>query len=312
MTRPLNFQQIQAFKAVVETGTTTRAAQVLSTTQPSISRRLAELQEASGLELFDLHHGRLRPTREALQLYRSVRKHFDGLEQIETAVRVLRKSGTGVLRIGSTPTLAMGLLPSVTARFIQQNPEVYISLRTSATQQLKEWLSQGMLDLVLTTSHIEHADVIAETLLRTRAVCVLPQGHVLSQHRRLEWSQLRGERLILLDESDDIRIAMRKSPLRFDGDRDRVVETNSSITICALVAAGVGAGIVNPFVARTFTDRLVVCAIEPPVPIDVSLARSAALAPSLLTKRFTDLLGGWAWADPASERDVAGPSGAPG
>ena len=49
MTRALNFQQIQAFKAVMETGTTTRAALVLNTTQPSVSRRLSELRSATGL-----------------------------------------------------------------------------------------------------------------------------------------------------------------------------------------------------------------------------------------------------------------------
>jgi len=81
MSRPLNFQQIQAFKAVMETGTTTKAALALNTTQPSISRRLAELRAATGLELFDLYNGRLRPTREGSQLYQAVRKHFDALRK---------------------------------------------------------------------------------------------------------------------------------------------------------------------------------------------------------------------------------------
>ena len=64
MPRSLNFQQIEAFKAVMQLGTTTGAALMLNTTQPSISRRIAELQHQTGLRLFDLHHGRLRPTGE--------------------------------------------------------------------------------------------------------------------------------------------------------------------------------------------------------------------------------------------------------
>lgn len=95
MGRPLNFQQIQVFKTVMETGTTTKAAIALNTTQPSISRKLADLQQAAGLQLFELHHGRLRPTREGRHLYQSVRKHFEGLEKIETVVGILRKSGAG-------------------------------------------------------------------------------------------------------------------------------------------------------------------------------------------------------------------------
>ena len=65
MSRPLNFRQIEAFHAVMLAGTTTGAAQMLRTTQPSVSRLLAQAQQASGLKLFDMERGRLRPTREA-------------------------------------------------------------------------------------------------------------------------------------------------------------------------------------------------------------------------------------------------------
>ena len=295
MTRPLNFQQIQAFKAVMESGTTTRAAQMLNTTQPSISRRLAELRHATGLDLFDLHHGRLRPTREGQNLYRSVRQHFEGLEQIETAVRVIRKSGTGVLRIGSTPTLAAGLLPRVIAPFMQQHPGIYINLQTHGTPQLKEYLSQGLLDFVLTTGHIEHSDVITTPLLQTHAVCLLPREHALAGCLVLGSDQLRTQRLILLDENDDIMIAMRGRLQLQPGHADLAVETNSSLTICALVAAGVGVGVVNPFVANSFAERLVVRRLDPPIPVTVTLMRAAALAPSMLASRFVDMLTAQPW-----------------
>ena len=295
MTRPLNFQQIQAFKAVMESGTTTRAAQMLNTTQPSISRRLAELRQATGLELFDLYNGRLRPTREGQQLYRSVRQHFEGLEQIETAVRVLRKSGTGVLRIGSTPTLAAGLLPRVIAPFMQQHPGIYVNLQTHGTPQLTEYLSRGLLDFVLTTGHIEHSDVITTPLLQARAVCLLPREHALAGCEALVPAQLRTQRLILLDENDDIMIAMRGRLGLTPGHDDVAVETNSSLTICALVAAGVGVGVVNPFVANTFADQLVVRRLAPPIPVTVTLMRAAALAPSMLASRFVDLLTSQSW-----------------
>lgn len=290
MARSLNFQQIQAFKAVMETGTTTRAAQVLNTTQPSISRRLSELRLATGLELFDIYNGRLRPTRESRQLYESVRRHFEGLEKIETAVHVLRKSGTGVLRIGSTPTLAAGLLPDVMAEFTRQNPEVYISLQTFGTAQLRDYLSQGLIDFVLTTGHIEDAEVSSTRLLSTQAVCVLPLGHPLARQRSLSLEHLQAHRLVLLDDNDDIMVAMRARLRAGKQHEDTLVETNSSLTICALVAAGVGVGVVNPFVANTFAGQLAVRELRPAIPVDVTLVRSVALAPSMLANRFVELL----------------------
>src|SRR5690606_6490040 len=106
MARPINFQQILAFKTVMELGTTIAAAEYLNTTQPSISRRISEIQAATELELFELYRGRLRPTNEAKLLYKTIQKHFDGLESIENVIAIMRHSGVGVLRIGSTPTIA--------------------------------------------------------------------------------------------------------------------------------------------------------------------------------------------------------------
>lgn len=290
MARPLNFQQIQAFKTVMEAGTTTRAAQILNTTQPSISRRLTELRAATGLELFDLYNGRLRPTREGRKLYESVRRHFEGLEKIETAVHLLRKFGTGVLRIGSTPTLAAGLLPEVMTQFIRQNPEVYVNLQTFGTPQLRDYLSQGLVDFVLTTGHIEDSDVISTPLQQTHAVCVLPLNHLLAKRQTVDLDDLQHHRLVLLDDNDDIMVAMRSLLQRRHGQTGIMIETNSSLTICAMVAAGAGIGVVNPFVAKTFAGQLAVRPLYPEIPVNVSLARSVALAPSMLTQRFIEIL----------------------
>ncbi|PTN43318.1 LysR family transcriptional regulator, partial [Achromobacter xylosoxidans] len=94
MSRPLNFRQIEAFHAVMLAGTTTGAAQMLRTTQPSVSRLLAQVQQASGLKLFDMERGRLRPTREAKDLFDTVQRHFVGLERIEDRVAAMRRSGS--------------------------------------------------------------------------------------------------------------------------------------------------------------------------------------------------------------------------
>lgn len=290
MARPLNFQQIQVFKMVMETGTTTKAAVALNTTQPSISRRLADLQHTTGLQLFELYHGRLRPTREGRQLYQSVRKHFDGLEKIETAVEILRKSGAGVLRIGSTPTLATGLLPQVIDRFMRQYPGTFISLQTLPTPQLEEHLRQELIDVAVTTGTIDETLFRTTTLKKAHAVCIVPRGHQIAHEPWIDLAILHRFRLILLNDSDNIVIRMRELLAGGGYPDDIAVETNSSITICALVAAGVGIGVVNPYVANTFGESLLIKELRPPIEVEVYLARSVSLAPSLLSNRFVEML----------------------
>ncbi|CAB3659385.1 Octopine catabolism/uptake operon regulatory protein OccR [Paraburkholderia phenoliruptrix] len=290
MTRPLNFQQIQAFRAVMQMGTTTAAAAALNTTQPSISRRLAELQSSSGLKLFEMHNGRLRPTSEGQLLYKTVQKHFNGLESIESVVSILRNSGTGALHIGCTPTLGTGLLPQVIREFRGRFPQAYLNVQTAATPQLTDLLRQDLFDLILTTGKLDELDFETEIIKTVPAVCVLPLGHRLEALRTVQAEALRGERLLSLGEMDDLTIAIKAVLEAHDMPTDFAIQTTSSITICALVSAGNGVGIVNPYVAGTFAGQLLVKPFEPAIDVPVRMAMPAHTAPSLLTRHFIKVL----------------------
>lgn len=290
MARSLNFQQIQAFRAVMQMGTTTRAAAMLNTTQPSISRRIAELQAASELKLFDLHHGRLRPTSEGKLLYKTIQKHFDGLEKIESVVAIMRKSGSGVLRVGCTPTLAIGLLPQVVNKFLSQYPRTYITIQTLGTLQLADYLHQDLVDLVLTTGTLDQNDFRPSIIRTSSAVCVLPMSHRLREKSVIDIGDMAGERILTLSDTDELTIKARSLLSEHGIADDFVIETPSSITVCALVAAGNGIGIVNPYVANTFSGQLLVRDITPRIPVHVQMAMPAQTAPSALTRHFTDVL----------------------
>lgn len=290
MTRPLNFQHIQAFRAVMQKGTTTGAAAMLNTTQPSISRRLAELQRFSGLTLFEMHHGRLRPTSEGKLLYKTVQKHFDGLEKIESVVSLLRKSGTGTLCIGCTPTLGVGLLPQVIRAFRAEFPGTYINIQTLATPQLTDLLRQDLFDLILTTGKLDEQDFDTTIVKTLPAVCVLPPDHPLGARPVVPVELLSPEPLLSLGEMDDLTIEVENA-LRAQGvPAEFAIQTSSSITICALVAAGNGVGIVNPYVASAYAGQLLIRPLAPEIEVAVRMAMPVHTAPSLLARHFVDAL----------------------
>jgi len=288
--RELNFQQIEAFKAVMQQGTTTRAALMLNTTQPSVSRRIAELQRATEIKLFDLQHGRLRPTSEGKLLYKTIKQHFEGLEKIESVVAIMRRSGTRVLRIGCTPTLGVGLLPVAINQFLKQFPNTYINLQTLGTSQLADFLHQDLLDLALTTGTLNENDFQPTVISTGAAVCVLPLTHALKDAPQIDFGMLRGEHIISLSESDELTVQVKAQLLSHDVPDEFAVETTSSITVCALVSAGVGIGIVNPYVASTYASQLLIKRLCPSIEIPVQMAMPTHTAPSLLTRHFIEIL----------------------
>jgi DNA-binding transcriptional LysR family regulator len=78
----MNLRQIEAFKAVMETGTVTLAAARLHIAQPSATKLLQMCERSAGMSLFTRDRRRLTPTPEARLLYGEVERVFQSAETI--------------------------------------------------------------------------------------------------------------------------------------------------------------------------------------------------------------------------------------
>lgn len=86
----LTHRHVEVFRALMIAGSVTRAAELLHTSQPTVSRELARMEHSIGFPLFERIRGRLRPTMQALALYDEVRQSYAGLERVASAAARLR------------------------------------------------------------------------------------------------------------------------------------------------------------------------------------------------------------------------------
>lgn len=272
------------------TGTTIAAANMLNTTQPSISRSLAQIQTAAKLKLFELDRGRLRPTPEAVKLFEAVQRNFLGLETIEETLALLRRSGTGILRVACTPALGMSAMPTIIAAFQQRFPDVHITFRTISSYYIRDGLLNGLYDLGVTTNQFQIEDSQLQTRVvdQAAAVCVMGRSHRLRKERHIGPRHFQSETLLTLDREDDLGDEWRRVLLRADVTPASVIETTYSATICRLAEAGAGIGVVNPYIASVFSDMVRVVPLKPSIGVKVfvvhpSHASTSSLAVALMT-----------------------------
>ena len=79
----MDMREIQVFRAVMQAGTTSKAATLLGISQPAVSQAIRKLETSSELRLFERVRGRLVPTQEAGALMEEVDRCFAGFELIE-------------------------------------------------------------------------------------------------------------------------------------------------------------------------------------------------------------------------------------
>ncbi|WP_244134236.1 LysR substrate-binding domain-containing protein [Burkholderia gladioli] len=238
----MNQRQIEAFRLVMLRGSMTAAAEEMGTSQPSVSRLIAELEAATGLALFVRHGGRIRATDAGTAFYREVDRSFVGLEKLGQAAREIRQFGSGRLRLVAAPIMALSFLPAVIEDFLAEHPRVAVSLEMRSEGTIQRWASSSSCDIGFATTPPEVVEVTSVDLYRLPGVCALPAGHVLAARERIVAADLRGERLILPSYADDTRASVDRVLRQAEALQVPAIETPYGATICALVARGLGVG----------------------------------------------------------------------
>lgn len=256
--RRLNTRQVEAFRALLLTTSTVRAAEAMHITQPAVSRLVREFQEALGLTLFERHGNRLKPTNDALALYAEVERSFVGLERIAQAATELRARRAGTLRIAAMPALCNGILPRFIGTFLPEHPRLDLAIFGLASHAVLNWVVSEQCDIGFASAPIEHGAADIEKMPSVRYVAVLPEGHRLAKRAVVRPKDLQNENFIALGPSTRSRFRIDDVFSKHGVSHSKRVETPLTEIACALVAAGVGVSIVDPFTAREFSTRGVI------------------------------------------------------
>ncbi|QHM72290.1 LysR family transcriptional regulator [Mixta intestinalis] len=287
----ITHRHIEIFHAVMTSGNLTAAAELLHTSQPTVSRELARFEKLTGLQLFERVRGRLHPTVQGLSLFEEVQRSWYGLDRIINAAEGLRQFRQGELSIACLPVFSQSLLPPLCQPFLQRYPDLSLNIIPQESPLLEEWLSAQRHDLGLTETGITPAGTERIELLTLNEVCVLPARHPLTARRQLTPQDFAGENYISLSRTDSYRQLLDALFHEQGIQRRMVVETHSAASVCAMVRAGAGISVVNPLTALDYAaSGVVMRRFSVEVPFTVSLIRPLHRPASSLVSAFSQHL----------------------
>lgn len=254
----MNMRHIEAFRAVMISGSVVGAAKLLNVTQPGVSRTIALLEMRLGYELFQRKGRRLSPTSEAEALYREVEQLYVGIDRITQVAYDIGHHRAGALRLATLPALGQWLIPAVITRFLETRPHVKIFVQTLPSTQIAELVATQQFDLGVVELPMSKSGVCVEPLPPARIVAVLPAGHRLAEREEVALSDLTGERLILPSPQSYLRYQIDDAFNQQGISAHVVAETPTSPLICGLVAEGAGVGLVSSWTPSPHGDARVV------------------------------------------------------
>jgi DNA-binding transcriptional LysR family regulator len=287
MSRQLNLRQVEAFKAVIESGSVSRAALILNISQPAMSKLIAHLEADTGLNLFDRIKGRLAPTERGMRLYKEIDRIFAGVRQVENAVDAIRREEQGQLLVGVMPALSRSFIQQATMGFLKHHPSVFCSVKSRSSEWIVDWLVTRKLDVGLVSSRIDNPYVIAEPLTQQPLVCIMPTNHPLAAKNVVEPSDLDDIPFVSFDPESQAGQCITTMFKTYNVRPNIVLVANVAPTLCEFVAAGLGVSLVHPLMFSGLQGRLFIRRFEPVVSYNLQLcrirdSRNASLVESFL------------------------------
>jgi DNA-binding transcriptional LysR family regulator len=166
MTALLDVDQLQTFVAIADTGSFTRAADIVFKTQSAVSMQMKRLEERVGKPIFvrDGRQSRLTQEGERLLVYaRRIVKLSD-----EALAALADAEVAGHVRLGVPDDYADRFLPEILARFSRSNPRAEVTVLCFPSVELIHCIGNGSLDLAIIThaaSVVAEAEVIRQEQL---------------------------------------------------------------------------------------------------------------------------------------------------
>lgn len=286
----LRFRQLQAFHAIIETGTVTGAAQQLSISQPGVSNLLSQLEAQTSMKLFDRVHGRLVPTPEADLLFNEVDTVVRGLDQVTQTMLDLQNKQVGQLQVASQHSTSFGFVPKLISRFAKERPELKISFQSQYSSKVQEWVMAGLFEIGICELPLLY-DNLNVYPLHVETMLALHKDNPLARHDVLTPALLENEPFIVMGPDHMTHRRLREAFHNEGRTLNIRVHSHLFKNLLSFVKEGMGVSVLDRFVLDyDFEGGFVTRPFRPTILMDMAVITSRARPLSQLGRDFLDLL----------------------
>jgi len=294
----MEIRQLQCFIVVAELLSFRKAAERLRLAQPSVSRRIAELENELGVTLLLRDRQRVQLTDQGRAVLAKARNL---VQEVETLRDVARESEPAYLRVGVMRSLANTIQPLVTA-YARRFPRVTIDYEDVVPALQGSSLREGKVDVGIFYPPIDYRRLEWEHLFDQPFRVILPRSSHLAK-RKLHLRDLKNEVILLLDQTDPSnRLVLQRAEEL--GVKLKTARASSSPHEAGstLVASGQGVFVLpgSPVSVRypAFGSEVAVVSLDEPIAMEVYIAwRKGEGSPHVLNFLETArkvLASGWA------------------
>jgi DNA-binding transcriptional LysR family regulator len=263
--------ELRVFLAVAKAKSFNRAADILNTSQPTVSRQVKRLQDMMGSQLFVPTKLGVRLTRKGEELAQALARLDLSLYSLTNDLRAETKEAEGVVRVSITDGLNTFFVAPALAEFSSDYPKIQVHLKSPQSVMS---LRDNQTDLMIGFQPVEAADISMRQLGYLHFIPVAAKSYI--QKHRLPTRHNLEQHLFIQSEFYSAKSGLWDDWQQAAG-RGRIVHfCDNSFAYGMLVKAGLGIGLLGSYTV-----------MEPAaVPLELGVRISVPMFALVLTDRL--------------------------
>ena len=193
--------EIELFVQVAETGSLSRAAELLDLSNASASRHLAALEERLGVRLVERNTRRLYLTDTGQEFFQRARTILSDLRDAESTVNAAALNPTGVLRVTASLSFSMHHIAPLLREYTDRYPNVTVHVE-AANRYLD--IIDNNIDVAIRNREYEpDSNITIRRLAETRRILVASPGYLARHGVPQELDDLQRHKLLIYTHANN-------------------------------------------------------------------------------------------------------------
>lgn len=232
----MTLKHLKIFATVCKCGSVTKAANELHLAQPSVSLAIRELEEYYGIPLFDRIHRKLYISERGKQFLDYARHILSLYENMENEIR----NPLGVLKVGSSVTIAHFLLSEVVEKFNMKYPEIKIYAIIENSSDIEKRVLNNELDFAMIEGRSHDDSLETIQFMSDHLVLICGRNHPLADRAEVSLDELVNYDFLLREKGSGGRELFESMLLVYDVRIKPIWESISTKSIIRAAAKGIG------------------------------------------------------------------------
>lgn len=241
----MNLQHLEYFKVIAETKNFTTASNILSVSQPALSKAISKLEEELEVSLFEREGRNIKITKFGEAFLKYADSALIEIQRGKEKIQNMKENNENVISIASTDCIGVTFIPFIISNFFNDNLQVRFNINNQSTEEIFKDLKYGRIDFGF-FDDIEilkyYSKIECVLVKKVEYVLIVPKNHHLANKEEIYLKDLKDEYFISYkDKYCDQRISYSD----LIGYTPKVLaEPSEGALLSGLVAAGAGIAIV--------------------------------------------------------------------